>query len=112
MEKISGPASHSIANSRSLKTTVSNLVEGTYKFELRVWGDDWVPKSDTIVITVSRATAVAGAISNTTLAVNAATTETLVAVTPEMKLYPSPATSVINLQYQDEYKGQAKCCDI
>jgi hypothetical protein len=106
-KKISGPASHSIANSRSLKTTVSNLVEGTYKFELRVWGDDWVPKSDTIVITVSRATAVAGAISNTTLAVNAATAETLVAVTPEMKLYPSPATSVINLQYQDEYKGQA-----
>ncbi len=39
--KISGPDQHTIANASNSVTTVSNLVEGTYRFSLTGWGNNW-----------------------------------------------------------------------
>ena len=99
-KKISGPASYSIANSRSAKTTISNLQAGTYKFELMVWGDNWVPRADTMQVIVSD---VAASLFNNTVADRIS--ESL--VTPEVKVFPSPATNVITMQYQGGNRGQS-----
>lgn len=97
--KISGPALFTISDSRSAKTTISNLIAGTYKFELMVWGDNWVPRADTIQIIVAQAAASSLKISENAIMESQAA--------PAIKVYPSPATDMINLQYQDESKGQA-----
>lgn len=99
-KKISGPASYNIANSKTAKTTISNLETGTYQFELMVWGDNWVPRADTVQIIVGEAAAAslfnAGAnrISESM-------------VTTAVKVFPSPATDMINIQYQDAGRGEA-----
>jgi poly(3-hydroxybutyrate) depolymerase len=98
--KISGPASYSIGNSRSAKTTISNLEAGTYKFQLMVWGDNWVPRADTMQVTVAEA---APSVVNRSSA-NFISESMMV---PQVKVYPSPATDVINLQYQDGNIGRA-----
>jgi pimeloyl-ACP methyl ester carboxylesterase len=58
--KVSGPSQYSIANSKAVKTTISNLVVGTYVFRLTVWGNNWVPKSDEVVVTVKSGTSGGG----------------------------------------------------
>ncbi|WP_315820612.1 PKD domain-containing protein [Paraflavitalea speifideaquila] len=50
--KISGPSQFTITNSAVGITTATNLVEGTYEFQLTTWNSAWVPKSDTKVVTV------------------------------------------------------------
>jgi predicted esterase len=97
---ISGPSSYSIANDRNAKTTISNLVRGTYRFELMVWGDNWYPQADTITVSVTDET-VAMARNASTQHVSEMT------VAPAVKIFPSPATSTINLQYQDNVNGPA-----
>ncbi|WP_276485223.1 PKD domain-containing protein [Paraflavitalea pollutisoli] len=54
--KISGPAAFTIANTAALTTTATGLVEGTYKFRLTVYNTQWVPSSDTVMITVKAGT--------------------------------------------------------
>jgi poly(3-hydroxybutyrate) depolymerase len=99
-KKISGPSSYAIANSRNAKTTISNLQAGTYKFELMVWGDNWVPRADTVQVTVGQA---ATSMMNNTM--SGRISEMM--IEPQVKVYPSPATNTINMQYQDGNKGQA-----
>lgn len=53
---IAGPGSFTITNSTAATTTVTNLTEGTYSFELRVWGNTWEPKDDTVKIIVKGGT--------------------------------------------------------
>jgi hypothetical protein len=67
--KISGPSSGTIANNKSAVTTVSNLSQGTYKFQLLVWDNQWVPRGDTMQVIVkastsSASTPPAGSIAN------------------------------------------------
>lgn len=50
--KISGPSSYHIEKSNSAITQLTNLVEGVYRFKVRVWGDQWESTNDTIQITV------------------------------------------------------------
>lgn len=99
--KISGPSSYSIANAKTAKTTISNLVAGTYKFELMAWGDNWAPRADTMQVTVSEEVVVA-AVSSSAMARTAETS-----VASSVSVFPSPATSTINMQYQDGNNGQA-----
>jgi predicted esterase len=51
--QITGPSQYTIANDRAATTVLSNLVEGTYQFKLRVWDGAWVPSDDTIKIIVN-----------------------------------------------------------
>jgi pimeloyl-ACP methyl ester carboxylesterase len=67
--KISGPSSGTIANNRAAVTTVSNLSQGTYKFQLLVWDNQWVPRGDTMQVIVKSSTSTgstpaAGSIAN------------------------------------------------
>jgi len=50
--KISGPASFRIINASAIKTTVKNLVEGLYVFELKVTDNDGVTAKDSIKVSV------------------------------------------------------------
>lgn len=97
--KISGPDSYTIAANKSAKTTISNLVNGTYRFELMVWGDNYYPGADTITITVAD---IVSAMSGNAAAQRI--TESMIA--PALKVYPSPAKDNITLQYQDNVNGQ------
>ncbi|WEK36242.1 MAG: PKD domain-containing protein [Candidatus Pseudobacter hemicellulosilyticus] len=57
---ISGPTQHTIANSTAVTTALTNLVEGTYSFELMVWGDTYTPVADTVKVTVKAAAPTTG----------------------------------------------------
>ena len=46
--QISGPSQSTITDPKSSIALASNLVAGTYKYELRAWGDNWVPVPDTM----------------------------------------------------------------
>jgi hypothetical protein len=50
--KISGPGSISISNDTSVQTQVTNLIEGTYSFELKVTDAGGLYDTDTVMITV------------------------------------------------------------
>lgn len=51
--RLTGPAQYTLANANAPVTTLSNLVEGTYTFRLRIWDNVWVPVFDTIKIIVN-----------------------------------------------------------
>lgn len=53
--KISGPSSYSITNPKSVSTTVTDLVEGTYVFELTVSDNSGVKSSSRVQINVQQA---------------------------------------------------------
>ena len=65
--KVSGPSSFSLINSSSAIASVSNLVEGKYKFQLEVTDDKGATGKDTVQIIVNAAT-------STTTSVNKAPT--------------------------------------
>ena len=52
--KISGPSAYNIANPSSAVTSVSNLVEGIYQFELKVTDDKGAIGADTMQVTVNK----------------------------------------------------------
>jgi len=52
--KISGPSTFSIANQNGVKTQVTNLVEGTFLFQLKVTDDNGLFTLDTVQVMVSR----------------------------------------------------------
>lgn len=54
---LSGPSQYSIANAGAMSTTVSNLVQGTYKFRLTIWDNKYEPSWDDVLITVKAAVA-------------------------------------------------------
>ena len=73
--KISGPAAGTITNSASAATTVTALVQGTYKFELKVTDNNGAVGRDTMQVIVNPApnvppTANAGPDQNITLPTN------------------------------------------
>jgi N-acetylneuraminic acid mutarotase len=55
-KKISGPASFNIVTPRTAKTSVRNLVAGTYQFELKVIDDGGLSAKDTINVSVHSTT--------------------------------------------------------
>src|SRR5678815_2944581 len=53
--KISGSASFNIANSNAIQTQVINLIEGIYRFELKVIDAGGLFSKDTVQVTVTAA---------------------------------------------------------
>src|SRR4051812_17112142 len=53
--KISGPAAGTITTPNSANTTVTGLVQGTYKFELKVTDNNGATGKDTMQVTVNAA---------------------------------------------------------
>jgi ribosomal protein L14 len=53
--KISGPSTGTITNANSAATTVTGLVQGVYKFELKVTDNNGATGTDTIQVTVNAA---------------------------------------------------------
>ena len=52
--KISGPVSFNIANANNVQTEVSNLLQGVYKFELKVADAGGLIARDTMLVTVNQ----------------------------------------------------------
>lgn len=76
--KIAGPTQFTIANPAQAQTTINNLVQGSYSFELRVTDNQGAVGRDTIVVTVNAMpnqapVANAGLDRNITLPVNVVT---------------------------------------
>ena len=76
--KIAGPAAGTITNPGTAATSVTGLVLGTYRFELRVTDNNGAIGTDTMQVTVNAApnvlpTAIAGPDQTITLPVNSAT---------------------------------------
>jgi hypothetical protein len=74
--KVSGPSAYNIASSFSAVTTISELIQGVYLFELKVIDDKGAIEKDTVQITVNVApnmapTVNAGADKTITLPINA-----------------------------------------
>src|SRR5665647_399126 len=57
--KISGPTAGTIANINSASTSVSGLVQGVYKFELKVTDNNGATGTDTMQVTVNAAVNIA-----------------------------------------------------
>ena len=55
-KQLSGPSTSAIADPKVVKTTASSLAEGTYKFSLTIWDNNWVPQSDTMQLVVKAGT--------------------------------------------------------
>ena len=74
--KISGPVQSTLASPSKAKTLISNLTEGVYQFELTVTDNSGAIAKDTVEVTVFRQ--------------------------PKSfaKVFPNPATSVINIQIE------------
>ena len=53
--KIAGPSGFSIATGSALNTAVTGLVQGVYKFELKVTDDNGASTKDTVQVTVNPA---------------------------------------------------------
>lgn len=106
-KKISGPAQFSIANPSAAITALTNLVEGVYSFELMVWGNNWVPRADTVQVVVS-AVAKATMQINATQPVQMSVNDLKSATTADkIRIYPNPATSVINVETGSSKSGNA-----
>jgi K+-transporting ATPase c subunit len=76
--RISGPSQFTIASPSSAQTSISNLVQGTYSFELKVTDNGGATATDIVSITVNPApnqapTANAGSDASITLPVNTVT---------------------------------------
>ncbi len=76
--KVSGPAAGTITTATAATTTVTSLVQGVYKFELKVTDNGGAVGRDTMIVTVNPAanippTANAGADQNITLPINSVT---------------------------------------
>lgn len=52
-EKIAGPAQYAISNPKIASPSLTNLAQGVYQLKLTVWDHNWVPSSDTAVVTVN-----------------------------------------------------------
>jgi predicted esterase len=112
--KISGPDQHTIANASNSVTTVSNLVEGTYRFSLTGWGNNWRPFSDTMQITVVSSnnlrtvTTTTTSTSTTVTTADAADVKAGIIITEDKLLvYPNPAQEQINVQTTSTATGAA-----
>ena len=76
--RISGPTTYTIANANSATTALSNLVQGTYVFQLKVTDNSGATATDNVTVTVNAAanqspTANAGNDISITLPTNSAT---------------------------------------
>ncbi|AXY77522.1 T9SS C-terminal target domain-containing protein [Paraflavitalea soli] len=107
--KISGPDQHTITNASNQVTTVSNLVEGTYRFSLTGWGNNWRPFSDTMQITVVSSSSLTTTTTRTATTTSDVTdTKTGVIITEDKLLvYPNPAQEQINVQTTSTTTGAA-----
>jgi hypothetical protein len=104
--KISGPDQHTIANNKLQVTTVSNLVEGTYRFRLTGWGNDWRPFSDTMQITVVSNAARIVTTATTNAVIASSTAEARVGITEsKLLLYPNPAQGQLHVQTSSTTTG-------
>ena len=70
--RISGPSSFVFNNEKSAKTTVTNLAEGVYRFELNVTDNGGLSARDTVLITVQ-----IGGITNQPPVANAGSDQTI-----------------------------------
>ena len=57
--EVSGPVSYSLSNANTATTTLSNLVEGTYVFQLTVTDNNGKTASDNVVVVVNPAVVIA-----------------------------------------------------
>jgi hypothetical protein len=98
---ISGPSQYTITNPKAVITTLTNLTQGVYSFELMTWRYNWEPRADTVYVLVMSGTAASGvAISGSSepimsTARNAGRAETTV---DKLTVYPNPAHGMINVQ--------------
>ena len=107
MRKISGPSQYTIANWKSATTALTNLAQGTYSFELRVWNKDWIPYPDTVNVVVMGGTTSAAATIGTSEAImSTRTTGAGETVVDKLTVYPNPAHGLINVQAISEEAGK------
>jgi poly(3-hydroxybutyrate) depolymerase len=114
---ISGPAQGYLETPDNRSTWMRNMAIGTYQFKLVVTDNGGATNADTVAITVNPASAKV-ATATTTKAVKTATDVAGIAVTDaktsvslnttETKLFPNPANSIVNLQFNDKYEGVVK----
>ncbi len=84
---VSGPSTYNILTPDSANTVVSNLKEGTYQFELAVSDEDSAIDKKTVTIIVKKSTS---------------RLEIL-----EVKLYPNPAVSNVNVTINSDVQGRS-----
>lgn len=105
--KISGPSQYAITNPKSATTTLTNLAQGNYAFELMTWRSDWVPRADTVyVIVMSGTTSTAAALGTSEAIMSTRTSKTTETVIDKMTVYPNPAHGMINVQMESAESGK------
>ncbi len=101
----SGPSQYNIANPSAAITNLTGLAEGIYGFELMVWGNNWYPIADTVLVVVSAVNS-SSALKTTALMMNQSLAKVASTnVAEKLDLYPNPARDMINLQASSTQTG-------
>ena len=101
--KLSGPSQYTIANAGGVQTTISNLVQGTYAFNFRVYDNNWEPHDDTLIVVVKTSGGgTANASQNNVMEASASSTVT---AANNLKVYPNPAVNVLNISLTNNTMG-------
>jgi hypothetical protein len=103
--KISGPSQYTITNPRSATTTLTNLAQGNYVFDLTVWNKDWVPVSDRVNVVVMSGTTSSAALT-TSEAIMSTRTGNVPVAENKLSVYPNPAHGLINVQLVSAESGK------
>lgn len=98
---INGPSTYKINSPASVTTTVTDLKPGKYIFRLRIWDDRGARDQDDILVTVREGSQLTTMAAQT----SAMMPEVKSASTAEIKLFPNPATSQVNVQLSNNRTG-------
>lgn len=101
---INGPSQYKITSPGSAKTTVTGLVPGFYIFRLFTYNSNGDYTRDDMGLTVN-GTASMAALSAPEAEVMSTSSTPQVIPQATTKIYPNPATSVINIQFNSVEKG-------
>jgi predicted esterase len=102
---LKGPNQAKITSPNSVTTTVTGLIPGDYIFRLFTYNSAGEYTRDDVGITVVAATSSAALSAPANEVLSNSSEANPATLTASTKLYPNPATSVVNVQFTSEEKG-------
>jgi hypothetical protein len=100
-EKIAGPASYTMLYQNASTPVISNLVIGTYKFQLTVTDEEGASAKDTVLLNIQN---LASNHSRRSL-IEQATTQ--IASTQNFLIYPNPVVDIVHVKWVSGFTGSA-----
>jgi predicted esterase len=105
-KKVSGPSQYSITNPKAQATTLTNLAQGNYVFELTVWNKDWIPATDRVNVLVMSGATSSAALTTSDAVMSTHSAGAAPVAENKLSVYPNPAHGMINVQLVSAESGK------